>query len=294
MLGVILEIFIYILSAVAAALLIIGLIEPHLLVVERIKWQSGNTNSSSGFSQADKILPGQNSKNIRLVFLSDLHTEFNFLSPEQVCGQIISANPDAVVFAGDWTGKENTSQMEKAEIWRALLVETADKLQIPVVAVPGNHDREKTRKWLSDSGSGIKFLVNDTYAITAADGSIWQIHGFDDLKHGKPLISASTIVDPEQTIAVAHNPDTLLQLNSQQSRFFLSGHFHGGQIWTPGHLEFRFLRREKIAAMGFRRGSFRYNGMNCYISRGLGCVVMPIRLFSKPELTILEISNHEV
>lgn len=267
------------LGITAAILLIVGLIEPHLLKIERIKW-----------FKIDSTANTEGSARLRLILLSDLHTEFNFVNLNKLTAQIAQAKPDLIIFAGDWTGPKRNGTLAKANKWRLSLSQTAADLGIPLLAIAGNHDNALIRSQLNQPDSGVKLLVNEAFCINAADSSSWQIIGLDDLKHGQPSIPANLYDIPSsRTLMLAHNPDMLLHLPDCPGDFFFSGHFHGGQIWAPGKLEFKLFRREKIAAMGFHRGEFMFNDRRCYISRGLGCVVMPIRLFSLPEMTIIDL-----
>lgn len=274
-----LKIIYFIVPATAAILLIIGLIEPHLLKIERISWIN-NSDSTS----LDKTA------RLRLILLSDLHAEFNYVRLSKLIAQIRQAKPDLILFAGDWVGPKRKGTLNKAHKWQIELSKTAASLGVDLLAIAGNHDDEIIRSRLDQPDSGVKLLVNESMLVTSADGSNWQIIGIDDLKHGQPEIPKKLLdVPAARSIIAAHNPDMLLHLPDCPGDYFLSGHFHGGQIWAPGKLEFKLFRREKIAAMGFHRGEFKYGGKTCYISRGLGCVVMPIRLFSLPEMTIIDI-----
>ena len=268
-------------GAIAVILLIVGLLEPHFLRIEKINWSSRNLEADS-----------EGSAKLRLVLLSDLHTEFNYVKRDKLMKQIHQARPDLIIFAGDWTGPKRKRTLAKADKWQQSLSNTAAELRIPFIAIAGNHDNELIRDHLTRPNSGIRLLVNEAAEITSSDGSRWQVIGLDDLKHGQPKVPDKLHNIPaSRTIMLAHNPDMLIHLPDCPGQYFLSGHFHGGQIWAPGKLEFRLFRREKIASMGFHRGEFLYDGSSCYISRGLGCVVMPIRLFSLPEMTIMEIQS---
>ena len=57
----------------------------------------------------------------------------------------------------------------------------------------------------------------------------------------------------------------------------------------PFHLEYRILRNETTCRMGYRKGLNIINDIPVYISRGLGNVLIPFRLGSRPEVTFIDI-----
>lgn len=87
----------------------------------------------------------------------------------------------------------------------------------------------------------------------------------------------------------AHNPDTVLGLSDADCDYFFAGHFHGGQIRMPFRLEFKSLREEKLSQQRYYNGHFLRNGITAFISRGVGCVLFPLRFFSRPEITFFDI-----
>ena len=231
---------------------------------------------------------GKGGHSLRVLLLTDLHAGLNQLSVTRLLRAVSDTGADVLLFAGDaCSGRYDANKA--ARILAALGTVAADA-GMPAFAVPGNHDRALGEQRYASAG--IPLLRNRSAMVTARDGSVWQIAGLDDMRHGTPLFPVredDTAVPAERTVALAHNPDAVYLLPAGTARYLLSGHFHGGQIWMPFHFEFRVLRHERLVSEGVYRGVFERNGVIGYISRGIGCVVLPFRLGSRPEIAVLDL-----
>lgn len=229
---------------------------------------------------------------LRVLLFSDIHAEHLRLSDSTILEAIVLARPDLLLFAGDLAAKEQA--LPRALSLMRQIRQHPALAQLPFYAVPGNHDPAVVRRQLSKMG--IPVLVNETRTLEW-HGQSWMILGLDDLRHGRPdyekvfARAEAREIPVGRRIVLAHNPDCLLEISPSRARWFMGGHFHGGQIWAPFQLEFRLLRSEKLPRSGFYKGARRRGGMNAYISRGLGCVALPLRLFSKPELTLFHLHD---
>lgn len=227
---------------------------------------------------------------LRVLLFSDIHAEHLRLSDRRILDAIVRAKPNLLLFAGDLAAKEQA--LPRAIALMGQIRQHPTLAQLPFYAVPGNHDPAPVRRQLNKMG--IPVLVNDTRTLDW-HGQTWMILGLDDLRHGRPdyhkvfTKAEVSAIPTSRRIVLAHNPDCLLEFPSSRARWFMGGHFHGGQIWAPFQLEFRLLRSEKLPRSGFYKGARQCGGMNAYISRGLGCVALPLRLFSKPELTLFHL-----
>lgn len=230
---------------------------------------------------------------LRVALLSDLHAEWLRLKPEQIARALAGEDFDLILFAGDLTGRHHRPDL--AQPWLEALAGLNQRLAKACYAVPGNHDSPASLDLLRQAG--FKILSNDSCIVPDRSGQSWLLIGLDILKKGRPDFGQALARAPaggldipvQRRLVLAHNPDTVLQIPAGQAGFFLAGHFHGGQIFLPFHLEFFILRREKLGRMGYHKGSFALEGLYGYISRGLGSVLFPLRLGSRPELAILEL-----
>lgn len=274
-----------ILGGVCLLLLLRAVWEPTKLDVRGIALSSGRRLPAAA-------QPGCARRGPRIVLFSDLHTEHLRVRTADLLRAIQVARPDMILFAGDLAGDQNYLP-QALDLMRQIreLPETAD---LPFIAVAGNHDGPEAIAALASLG--LITLCNQGVFVQL-QGQTWQVIGLDDPKHGRPDPAAALReadlagVPPGRRMALAHNPDCLLTLPADRLSWFFAGHFHGGQIWMPFKLEFRLLRREKLPRIGYYKGRVAWGGLIGYISRGLGCVQLPLRLFSLPELTVIELDD---
>ena len=260
-----------------------------LLLLLRAFWEPTRLDCSTVRVQQDESESPP--ANLRVLLFSDLHAEYFRLPPEHLLRACAEARPDVVVFAGDLTG--SPAHLGQALDLMRRIRQLRDLAACPFLAVRGNHDTDRTVEGLRRIGITV---LENTGCVVPVRGVDWLVIGLEDLRTGRPdavpglALAEAAAVPPGRRLVAAHNPDTLLGLPAGSAAYFLAGHFHGGQVWLPFHLEFLLLRSEKLPRIGHFKGLFAWQGTQAYISRGLGCVSLPLRLFSRPELTLLDIS----
>ena len=231
---------------------------------------------------------------LTVAFFSDLHGSMCKVSDDTLLHAIFSKKIDVILFGGDVGNKYKASENAIGLRRLSAIAEMAQKEGILCYAVRGNHDWQITREEFDQSG--FLLLDNENTRMTDTAGNVYLLMGADDLGN-KPRIwprLSDTFCDEipaERRIVLVHNPDFVDTTQNIPYTYILSGHFHGGQIYMPFHLEFRILRTEKLPREGITRGEYRRKGVLGYISRGIGCVVFPLRLLSRPEITHITIPS---
>lgn len=225
----------------------------------------------------------------RFIFFSDLHAEYCFMSKERFCdliGEIASRTDiDAVVFGGDICNKPQDAKTG-IEYMKAIAAKCKES-DIPFLGVTGNHDVGLTDEQISSCG------FTDLRG-TFCDMGDYIISGIDDSGRDDRVWYPNPVKEPgKRHILVSHNPDWLLEaaktgdLNGIDH--MLSGHIHGGQIRLPFNIENLAIRKDLLPKRKIIDGVFDGAGMTFFISRGLGCVLLPLRFFADPEISIIEL-----
>lgn len=258
-------------------LLVRALYEPHILTVSH---EELDDNASSD-------------PDINICFISDLHAEMCFIKPETTLNAIeneMSKRPvDMVIFGGDICN--NPLKYQKGVSYLQKISSFCKERNIIFAGVTGNHDIELDGKVINSCG--FMNLKDEPLIFESKNGYRYQITGVSDSgrknrKWDKVIASNGNMPN----ILVSHNPDILLHTeNLNEIDYCLSGHIHGGQIRTPFKIEFNVLRKDEFPKTGIFYGKHIYKNCKLYIGRGIGCILLPLRLGAKPEISFITIKN---
>lgn len=268
------------------------------------------TSNSANASDCIRLRP-----TLRIAFFSDWHAGYMLVPQQKItaAATLLAQKADLCVFAGDLANSARFYAEGLADL--ALISKIMQRYDVPCLAVRGNHDAGLTAA--DFAAAGFRLLCNDSLAFSLTDGHPFLIFGADDyrLSHGTALNFAltsnpsfiadlpihsghsghsaketSNVIDNNvTTLLIAHNPDSILAM-TEPPNYMIAGHFHGGQIYMPWHLEFKLLRHEVLGRHGLIRGVHIWQKSKLFISRGVGCVCLPWRFLSRPEFSLLEIN----
>jgi predicted MPP superfamily phosphohydrolase len=218
---------------------------------------------------------------LRIAFASDLH-----LGPTTSARTLDAAfraleavQPDVLLLGGDYVFLDAT---------RAMIAELEARVrEVPVptkLAVLGNHDLWTHHGLIEDAleRAGVKLLVNDSFALGGDHAGV-SIAGLDDAWTGAPDVERALAATrgAKLVIGLAHSPEGALLLAQQGVPFVLSGHTHGGQIALPGG---RPIIVPGPLGRAYPWGLRPLGASQVFVSRGVGGVELPIRLFAPPDV----------
>lgn len=242
---------------------------------------------------------------LRIVAISDIHGGSRGVTEQkikQVADAANAQNPDIIVLLGDFVSEERTDRT-KLKMPLATIAANLRGLRAPlgVYAVLGNHDG-----WHDDAAvaaalrkEGLRVLENEI-AVVERNGRKLRILGLRDhmkltpnwqklSNELKELIAASP--GDSDLIVLQHSPDVLPMITgglliSSDLRLILAGHTHGGQVWLP-------LIGTPIVPSSYGQkysyGAVRENGIDMFVTTGVGTSILPIRFMMPPEIAVLEI-----
>jgi predicted MPP superfamily phosphohydrolase len=222
---------------------------------------------------------------LSIVQLSDLHIDGwrDVRRLGYALSLVEQARPDAIVITGDFV-------LDDAEALQAA-IPLLTRLAAPlgVYAVLGNHDLWSDRHAVSEAlhTSGITVLDNQGTMLTRGNASVY-LAGLDDPWSGTPdldtALSGNTAGLP--VVLLLHEPDLGHDIvESGRAWLLLAGHSHGGQVRIPG----RGPLVLPAYARRYTQGLYPVGSGWIYVNRGIGMATIPIRLFCRPEVTVLTI-----
>lgn len=138
-------------------------------------------------------------------------------------------------------------------------------------------------------------MIDNKIKAIEFNNSLIQFIGLEDIWVGSPDFSVLDDISDNKidlSILIAHNPDTVYDIKdyfSEEKDYFrpnlmISGHTHAGQIRLP------WIYKHMIpSAHGFDKGFYNIFKTDIFVTPGVGNVVLPLRLFNFPEISVLNI-----
>lgn len=262
---------------------------------------------TAGTSESSPPAPG-----LRILQISDLHGKRFGLRGRRLLRRVDELDYDIVAISGDFITGGIVPRGLGASL--SLAAELAERA--PVYYVAGNH--EATSSQFESLAQGLRDLGVVVLRRDAVDlelrGCTYTILGLDDYRFFEEEATAAVglrrrhavseaakvayagalgdlagkVPADRPRILISHRPDILELYTEAGLDLVLAGHVHGGQFRIPG--VGGLLAPDQGLFPHFDAGVFRRRGTTMVISRGLGPSVIPVRIFNRPELVLIEVS----
>lgn len=242
-------------------------IEPYWLSVRKIEIKSAK-------------LP-KNSKPIRIVHISDIHSEEKSRLEEKLPTAIAEQKPDLIVFSGD-----SLNSPEGLPVFRKCLTEIS-KIA-PTYVVRGNWDVWYWSKQNLFDGTGANQLSATAERLEINGVPIWLVGIFVDAEE-KLSETLQQIPKDEFSIFLFHYPDLIEEISRADIDLYCAGHTHGGQVAMPFY---GALVTFSKFGKKYEGGTYQINKTILNVNRGIGMEggnTPRVRFWARPEITVIDI-----
>lgn len=224
----------------------------------------------------------------RLLHLTDLHLDGMPGLDAVIAGLVQDRQVDLAAWTGDYRWRVHGAHEQVLPgidmIVRA--ISAADGQY----ATLGNHDPAAMVDGLE--ALGLRVLANETVSIRRGAASL-HITGLDDVHYFYTDLAAAALAQAPAgfKIALVHSPEAAHLAANAGYALYLCGHTHGGQVCLPGGTPIL-----TNSAFHWRHawGMWRRGRMIGYTSNGAGTSGLPVRFFSRGEVTLLTLRRGPV
>jgi len=218
------------------------------------------------------------SQPIRIVHISDLHSEPTPHLEARLPGVIAAEKPDLIVFTGDAANSPDGVPTFRRCIERIAAI-------APTYAVKGNWD---VRHWVPAdlfAGTGVTKLEVGSAVATVRGTRLWIGGATDwpDLGH-----VLATVPSDMPTLLLYHFPDAAHLAAKHGVDLYCCGHTHGGQVALPFYGALVTLSR---FGKRYEAGLYRVQDTWLYVNRGIGTEgsTPRVRFCARPEVTVIDL-----
>jgi predicted MPP superfamily phosphohydrolase len=234
---------------------------------------------------ATSRLPGGH-RGVRLVHLSDLHSEAAPLLEADLPARVAELRPDVIVFTGDSANSD-----AGVAVFRECLTSLA-KIA-PTYAVRGNWDVLAMVKGDQFAGTGATVLTGTSASLQVSGATVHMLGaGYGgDLELLNSTLAALPADGPAVVLFHLPYPDIVTAAVASRVDLMCSGHTHGGQVALPFYGALLTLSKHgKRFERGFYPNADGF-GFPLYVSRGIGMggVGPRVRFCSRPEIAVIDL-----
>lgn len=244
--------------------------------------------------KTNKILKDQS---IRIVLITDLHSQKYGEKQDKIREKIEAENPDIIALAGDIV--DDSGRIEGVKLFIEAIKDIA-----PIYYVTGNHEiRTGQVDKIKDlfKSFGVYVLENNLHKANIKGVNL-IIAGVDDPNivryertqsnwYKEVYNSFSNIKDMEgYKILLSHRPEKVDLYSTLPFDLVLSGHSHGGQIRIPFLLNGLYAPHQGFFPK-YAGGVYEFENYTLVVSRGVYFNLFLPRIFNPPEIVVIDIEG---
>ena len=231
---------------------------------------------------------------LTILHLSDVHAgiHMEFERMRAIAQQANDLGAELIVQTGDMIDISPAYVPEYVRAFRDL------SAPLGVVAVLGNHDHytgeDEVIAGVRDAG---QIFVRNGMHVIERGGAVLALLGIDDPRNWRAddpqtddVRAALRRAPPDAfKVLLAHRPGAFDSASAEGIHLTLAGHIHGGQLRVPG---VNWSAGRLITK--YPMGHYRRGPAQLYVSRGIGVVGVPIRVFAPPEVALLTLRRTRI
>lgn len=215
----------------------------------------------------------------KILHLSDLHIDSLPELSEALCNAIGDEEFDLCVITGDYRFDSQGSYRQVIDPLKEITLKI--KTKHGIFATLGNHDTCRIVNYQEELG--LSFLINESIEIERGSDKI-RITGTDDPFKYFTQSAVDALEEKFEgfKVALVHTTELADSASASGYNLYLCGHTHAGQICLPGGIP---LVTHQYEGRKYYKGLWKVNGMDGYTNSGCGVSGIPVRFFSRPEIT---------
>jgi predicted MPP superfamily phosphohydrolase len=241
-------------------------------------------------------IPGwpRTSRPLRIALLADFHTGCHaddLARLTSIVAEAASYRPDLVLYGGDFM---NMMAFGGGRVPPRLIGEILAMLEAPLgrFAILGNHDYDYGPEEVAAAlrASHIAVLEDARHELTF-EGAALDLVGIPGARDHRAAAEQllKGIAERGPTLVLAHDPYWFNYL-PPGPHLMLAGHTHGGQVCLPG---LGPLINMSKAPLRWSHGLIVEDGRHMYVTSGLGCSGLPLRMGIAPEWAVVEVTGRD-